>query len=601
MSRIRVLKFLAAVAVFFLGFGSGTPFVQAQGIPDLPPGIELPDDVKAQLKKAQAELKALDEAARKKQPPATTKPATPAKPAPPRVAIPSAAASTAFKRVAVEKKLGSIGDFDFSERNDKKPRFWISPDGKRIAYQIEKGINVDGKAYEYAHSIREQDQYVRHFRFSPDSKRTSWVVQMGGEQGEAKGETLVVDGVPEKIGWNFIANHDGGVFSPDSKHVAYTARRYVKSDVEYVLMVDGKEREVFLESPAWSLTFTPDNKRIVWAEDIGDHYEVRESSVDGSQPRIERKHGPALLTMNFFYGPEGQLGYIAKSPERKFFVVYNGKEDSQQFKEVQSLFLSKDGKHLAYVGEPQSFHEVVVINGKASKEYGGLEADYVKGSLTLAPTGGRSVYAIESRIGYRTVIDGKEGKPYAGVSAFVFSPDGKRLAHWAAKNGKSIIVADGQESALYDETGWPVFSPDGTTLAYRAGTAAQKFIVVNGKPQKAYPAVGEPQFSPDGKRLVYIVDLSDDGPSLLVDSGKEGKQYDGIKTRLYFSDQGQHLAMVAFTGDHEMVVADGVEGNQYDDVLTLGGGKVQFTGEDRFHYLAVKEGELYLVEESIEK
>ena len=58
---------------------------------------------------------------------------------------------------------------------------------------------------------------------------------------------MVLNGVPEKIGWNFIANHDGGMFSRDSKHVAYTARRYAKGDVEYVLMVDGVEREVFCE------------------------------------------------------------------------------------------------------------------------------------------------------------------------------------------------------------------------------------------------------------------------------------------------------------------------------------------------------------------
>jgi hypothetical protein len=86
-----------------------------------------------------------------------------------------------------------------------------------------------------------------------------------------------------------------------------------------------------------------------------------------------------------------------------------------------------------------------------------------------------------------------------------------------------------------------------------------------------------------------------------VDNGKEGKHYDGIHEQLYFNKSGQHLAMVAFTGEQQMVVVDGVEGNPYDMVLTQGGAKVQFDDEDRFHYLAVKNGKLYLVEESIER
>ena len=59
--------------------------------------------------------------------------------------------------------------------------------------------------------------------------------------------------------------------------------------------------------------------------------------------------------------------------------------------------------------------------------------------------------------------------------------------------------------------------------------------------------------------------------------------------------------MVAFTGEHQLVVVDGVEGNLYDMILTQAGGKVQFDGEERFHYLAVKNRELFLVEETIER
>jgi Tol biopolymer transport system component len=578
------------------------------GLPELPPGIELPDDVKEQLKKALQGVKLPADTTKTKPTPPTTTPspvpnskptATPQRTS--RVTVPSPPASTAFKRVAVEKSLGTVGDVNFSKYNREKPNFWISPNGRRFAYLIDSGIVIDGKAYRYENSIRQKDQHVMNFQFSPDSKRTSYVIHQGMTQGEGQGETLVVDGVPEKIGWNFIANHNGGVFSNDSQHVAYTARRYAKGDVEYVLVIDGKEREVFLKSPSWNVSFSPDNKRVVWAEGVGDGYQMRETSIDGKTPRIDLKYGPANLLMNFFYGGEGQMGYIAKGDDGKKFVVYDGKEHPQQFKEIKQLVVSRDGKHLAYVGEPHNFRTVVVVDGVSSKVYGGLEADYLKDSLSLAPVGGRYAYGVKARGGAQAIIDGKEGKIYSNIAEFTFSPDGRWVAYLAAQGGKWHIVSNDREGGGYDELGRPTYSPDGSTLAYAAGLGSEKFVVINGKRQKVYASIGEPEFSPDSKRLVYLADLSADGPTLLVDSGKEGKHYEGIREQLYFNTSGQHLAMVAFTGEHQMVVVDGVEGNPYDMIITQGGGKVQFDDEERFHYLAVKKGELFLVEETIER
>jgi hypothetical protein len=47
------------------------------------------------------------------------------------------------------------------------------------------------------------------------------------------------------------------------------------------------------------------------------------------------------------------------------------------------------------------------------------------------------------------------------------------------------------------------------------------------------------------------------------------------------------------------VVIDGKEGKQYDVIITKGGGKILFDSADRFHYLAAKGNEIYLVEEEI--
>lgn len=606
LALVLSLTLGSASPEFLFAQGAKAPKKSAEpeipGLSELPPGLELPEDVKVQLKKALEGAKAPKPTKKKNRDNENPRPA-PAPDSKPsvRASDSSPLAATTFKRVATERSLGPIGEVNLSKYDGAKPHFWISPDGRRIAYLIDKGIAIDDKRFLYKHSIRQKDQYVMNFRFSPDSKRTAYVIHQGNTQGEGQGETLVLDGVAEKVGWNFIASHKGGVFSSDSRHVAYTARRYAKGDVEYVLVIDGQEREVFPDSPSWNVSFSADNLRVIWAEKAGDRYQMRETAIDGKTPRIDHKHAPATLTMDFFYGGGGQLGYVAKDEEGKKFVVYDGQEHPLRFKEIKSLLVSQDGKHIAYVAEPRSFRQVIVVDGKASKEYGDSDSDYVKDSLKLGPVDGRFAYGVKVRRTARAVIDGKEGKAYAGVGEFTFSPDGQSIAYWAAQEGKLHVVSNDKEGAAYDEVGTPVYSPDGKSLAYGAGIGPRKFVVVNGQPQKAYASIGEPEFSPDSKRLAYLAELSADGPSTLVDGGKEGKHYEGIREKMYFNASGQHLAMVAFTGEHQLVVVDGVEGNLYDLVLTQGGGKVQFDDEESFHYLAVKKGELFLVEETIER
>lgn len=557
------------------------------GLPPLPPGVELPDDVKAFLNKALQD-KAKPRATPAAQAgPAKARPATNTGPVRPR-----AAAATTFQRVATEKSLGSIGDLDLSKFSRSKPHFWISPDGRRFAYLLEKkGIVIDGQQFLFPHMYQGGIKDGT-FRFSPNSRHTTFVAYV-----DQQGETLFYEGVPEKRGWNFISDQ-GAVFSQDSQHIAYIARRYAGGDVEYVLMIDGQEREVFQESPAWSFSFTPDGRRVVWGERVGERTEMRETSVDGSEPRIERKHGPALLTMNFFYGGGGQMGYIAKDADGKFFVMYDGQEHSLRFKELKSVLLSSDGKHMAYVAEPETFRRVVVKDGQASKAYGGPDADFVKDSLVLSPDGSRWAYAIRKRNDQFAVIDGKEGKAYRSVAALTFSADGQHVAYRAMLGNKLLIVVDGRESPGYGELGLPIFSPDGNSVAYGAGAGPQKFIVLNGQIQTAYVDVSDPVYAPRGNRLVYQAKL-ESGEWLINDGGREGKPYQYIQTQMYFSGGGQRLAVVVMDGKQQMVVVDGVEGNHYDTILTLGGGRVHFSADDRFHYLAAKGGEMFLVEESI--
>ena len=74
--------------------------------------------------------------------------------------------------VASEKVLGTVDLAQFDPK--KKPTFWISPDGRRVAWMTEKGIVIDGQAKEYAYGVKPES-----FSFSSDGKHAAYVAKPG--------------------------------------------------------------------------------------------------------------------------------------------------------------------------------------------------------------------------------------------------------------------------------------------------------------------------------------------------------------------------------------------------------------------------------------
>ncbi|MGI8981136.1 MAG: hypothetical protein ACR2FY_18065 [Pirellulaceae bacterium] len=584
--------------------------------PELPPGVELPDEVKEFLKKGLEEPG--DEKPTTKTP-ATKKPAPAKKPTPktaepkeedqeiketPKVAAarrPATQEGISPKRKTTEK---SLGEYDLSKYDPEKPTLWISPNGRRVAYLTETGIVIDGEEKDYGVRPPNHPPRVKpeSFSFSPDSKRTGYVAYIPDKFG--RNEAVVLDGKVVTKGFSNVG--PGPIFSPDSQHYACICR-LAASSFDQVLLIDGEEGKEKHENFSQGLIFTPDSKRIVYGVKIGENYQMREESLDGSK-RMERQHG---FVNHFFYGPAGQIGYIAREGDKQF-VFYDGKEDTNRFDEIQQLIVSDDGKHVAYIAEPSGFDDVAVINGKPGKVYGGFDS-ISKGSLRLSPDGSRAGYAVKKSREAYVVLDGKDEKAYVGVMGLVFSPDSKRVAYTAiVGNKKWLTVVDGKEGAAYDALGTPGISPDSKSVVMGAKLGEREFILLNGQPQinglaqKGYQQTGAPRFSPDGSRLVYLAKAG--GRWLVVDSGKEQKPYDAIDDDFYFSADSRHLATLVADGEQEMVVVDGLEGNRYDMVLTLAGGEVHFDaaatgsgGGTAFHYLAARGNELLLVEETIQE
>src|SRR5688572_15986139 len=96
-----------------------------------------------------------------------------------------------LKRIVTEKSLGKV---DLSNY-DKKPTFWVSPNGKHAAWLVAKNrIIVDNQMMAYKNELREKS-----FRFSPDGEHFGFAVYI-----DNKGDTVVVDGIEEKTGYNQI-------------------------------------------------------------------------------------------------------------------------------------------------------------------------------------------------------------------------------------------------------------------------------------------------------------------------------------------------------------------------------------------------------------
>jgi Tol biopolymer transport system component len=580
------------------------------GLPDLPPGVELPDEVKKFLKKGLEDTEddkpssTKKTAPVKKPVPKKSEPAEEAKEAKetketPRVAAtrkPAPQEGASSKRKVTEK---SLGHYDLSKFDPKKPTLWISPDGRRVAYLTEKGIVIDGEAKEYDYGVKPES-----FAFSPDSKRTAYTAHVKRPKSDTN-YILVLDGVEAKQSYHGI--RPGPVFSPDSKHVVFFGDRFTKKDYENFVVIDGKEGPP-QKGFAWEMAFTSDSKKLVYGVNVEGRERaiMRVQTIDGSEEPVDSTFGPATLHHNFFYGPADQLGYIGYGGENQFLVVYDGKEDPNRFREIlpRNVIVSGDGKHIAYVAESGVFKYTVVHDGKPGKE---IDSNVADRSLALSPDGSRLGYATRDFGKFKAVIDGQESKVYRGVLGIVFSPDNKRAAYTAVAE-KWVAVVDGKEGAGYDGLGTPAFSPDSKSVVIAAKLGNREFVLLDGQPQvggiaqKGYEKTGAPRFGPDGQRLVYLAKSG--GKWLLVDAGKEHQAYDAIEDDFYFSADGRQLATVVFEGDKEMVVVNGLEGNRYDTILTIAGGEIRFdesSGGPAFHYLAARGDELLLVEETIQE
>jgi Tol biopolymer transport system component len=493
----------------------------------------------------------------------------------------------------------------------------ISPDGKRVAYISKAG----GKCFAVVdgHKGREYDSCQRVV-FSPNSKRVAYVATSGGRAfvvaDGVKGKEYLTAGQPvfspdsRMVAYNaspepgkrlVVANgveskpYDfdkrGSVrlqpgnfyfpfhFSPDGKRVAYVAKR----DGKYFVVVDGKEgRKHDLTE---KVVFSPDGKRVAYVAMRGPYHPgtwgAMEDMVRGHwSVFIDGEQGKeyALIRSAPVFSPDSKrIAYVAiyerpsgPGSNPRGLVVVDGAEGRKGYNAVNTPIFSADSKRVIYTATRDK-RGLLVVDGQECESFEMfISADLKKltyraqlggewATIRCGPTGsppvrssmvwnyprlspdGKRMARIATRDGKsRVVVDGKEGKGYGSIlhGTLMFSRDGKRACYVASHTGRAesyrraFVVMDGAEGTEYDYIHYPQFSPDGKHSVYEAWRDGKRFLVVDGKEEELKGKVCSLQISSDSRRIGYIrTDLRGED-CLLVVGDTTSKKYDRLVRRL---------------------------------------------------------------------
>jgi Tol biopolymer transport system component len=138
-------------------------------------------------------------------------------------------------------------------------------------------------------------------------------------------------------------------------------------------------------------------------------------------------------------------------------------------------------------------------------------------SLQWSPDGKRLAYAAMKEGSHYVVLDGKRSEPYGSVWELTWSPDGRTLVYSAKIDQDHFYVLDGKRGEPFDSVRDFTFSPDGKTYAYAANEGTW-MMVVGGRKGSEFASVGPPVFSPDGSTYGYSV-ITEDRAAIVVGPG----------------------------------------------------------------------------------
>lgn len=378
------------------------------------------------------------------------------------------------------------------------------------------------------------------------------------------------------------------VFSNDGSHIAYAARNGSK----WFIMVDEKEFVVLnTDTSVTTLLFAPAGKVPFYVINSHQQYfAVVNNKISEPYDFIDGN--------SFSFSANGQkVAYIAQKGN-KSTIVFDGKENDK-FDRVGFPVISADGKHIIYSAF-DSGKSLVVLDTIKSQPY-----ESTASTMFGDASGRHCAYVADSNNNQFVVVNGIKAGTYGLVHTLCYNLNSSRLVYGIdASPGNSgfnqFAIVDGKKEGPFETVveGSFVFSPDGKHLAYEVEKHDEFMLVVDGKEGKHYSDIMQSStiFSPNNLQVAYVAE--NDSKRMAILNEMEGPAYDDILS-LAFSPDNKWLAYSARFGNKDFVIVNGNKGKVYDSFM--GQGEIIFDSPFKFHYLAIRDKVIYLVEEEIEK
>ncbi|MBN2016690.1 MAG: PD40 domain-containing protein [Candidatus Cloacimonetes bacterium] len=283
----------------------------------------------------------------------------------------------------------------------------------------------------------------------------------------------------------------------------------------------------------------------------------------------------------------------------------------------ESIVVSPDGRHIAYIEDVYSGLRVVV-NDSPKERYD----DIGIGTPVFSPTSkfvayfvyykgySGGIFGLFAEDSYWKVVVDSDEHDYSRSgfvdASLIISPDGAHVAYGAYHEWGSDMVYDyvtlpgmipselDSVDSLYVYEVCPpfIFSPDCKTFVYVGEElSGERFIVKDQFAGKSYDYVypNSLVFSPNGEKLAYIV--VDSGLEKVVVNGIELAGYTSIsESSIRFSPDSQHLAYFAYDGNNWLVIKDGEESMPYDDL-----GQIIFSPDSKHLAYTAKDGNKWII------
>ena len=349
-----------------------------------------------------------------------------------------------------------------------------------------------------------------------------------------------------------------------------------------------------------AIEFAPDGSQVAYVGKQGGR----------SVPVIGDKVGEAFEFVDPpVFGARGdsvafRVGKRTSPKTERWWVLLGGKKTAEN-DWIGALAWSPDGSKLAYWTQPGAKigsdgaytggDLVLVIDGKKGAKWDDADA-------LMAPRWSRDSKQVVSsamKNGEWCVIVGDKVHAKAGlIDGPIFSPDGKRVAYATVKEMDSydesappplamswVVVCEKKRyGERCDSSGSPVFSPNGKRIAYKAAKNGMVGVAVDDdQPEGAWSCVSEPVWSSDGKLLAYAaakgaeIDpnwlVTREGAwsatggawQLVVDGKPAPATFDGIR-ELTASPDGRSFACCVRKGAKWRVVCGEKQSDEFDQV-----------------------------------